>query len=33
MLAGVQGHTTAVALLISGGARIDLQDKVYNIIV
>ena len=31
MLAGAQGHTTTVALLISGGARVDLQDKVYAI--
>ena len=32
MLAAVQGHTTAVALLLSGGARVDLQDKVYSMI-
>ncbi len=32
MLAGSQGNTTAVALLISGGARVDLQDKVAIII-
>ena len=28
MLAAAQGQTTAVALLLSAGARVDQQDKV-----
>jgi hypothetical protein len=28
MLSAAQGQTTAVTLLLSAGARVDLQDKV-----
>ena len=30
MLAAAQGQTTAVALLLSAGVRVDQQDKVYR---
>ena len=33
MLATAQGHATEVALLLSAGARVDQQDKVYIMIV
>ncbi len=29
MLGAAQGQTTAVTLLLSAGARVDLQDKVH----
>ena len=29
MLGAAQGQTTTVALLLSAGAKVDLQDKVY----
>lgn len=32
MLGVAQGQTTAVALLLSAGARVDLQDKVWLLV-